>query len=176
MTPFDLEDALKSMVVIADTREQDTLQSRRRYMSIGVPVERETLRFGDYTAYCMLPNGEKFSLADKVVIERKCCLEELSGNFFQNRKRFEREFGRARDAGAKTYLLVENGSFDKIYFHDYKTKANPKSYAATAFTWLARYNCVIVFCGSVLSGQVIYEILYRELKERLENMESDADG
>lgn len=174
MDHFGVEAALKTMVVCIDTREKPTIWARRRYKQFGTPYESVALPFGDYSAYCTLPNGEQFSLVGKVHIERKMSLAELSGNFFQNRDRFEREFGRAAEAGAKIYLLVEGGSIDKIYNGDYETKVNPKSYVATFFAWLARYNCQIVFCEANKSGYVIHDILYRELKERLKEMVEDA--
>ena len=71
-------------------------------------------------------------------------------------------------------MLVENGSVDKIYDGDFGTKANKKSCVAKFFTWLARYNCQIVFCEANKSGYVIHDILYRELKERLKEMVEDA--
>ena len=49
MEIFDQKEVLRSFSVIADTREQTTDKSRRRYASMGVPVERATLDFGDYT-------------------------------------------------------------------------------------------------------------------------------
>ena len=41
---------------------------------------------------------------------------------------------------------------------------------ASIFAWLARYNCQVLFCSDLTSGQVIHDVLYRELKERLEQM------
>ena len=45
---------------------------------------------------------------NNIIIERKANLLELCGNFCQGRKRFEREFIRAKEAGAKIYLLIED--------------------------------------------------------------------
>lgn len=167
MKSAEIAAALGSMVVLVDTREHNTACAQKRFEQFGTPYESATLPFGDYSAYCTLPNGERFSLVGKCHIERKMSLTELSNNFFQHRERFAREFERARDAGAKMYLLVENGSVDKIYRGDYRTAANPNSFTATMFTWLARYNCHLLFCDAGRSRQVIHDILYRELKERL---------
>lgn len=153
------------MVVICDTREQDTQKARQRLRRIGVPIVREKLDFGDYSVRC-----NRLDLSKSVVIERKMSLVELSQCFFQSRARFKREFERAESAKAKTYLLVEGGSFDKIYRHQYHTKAEPKAFIASLLAWLARYNCQIIFCDELTSGDLIHDILYRELKERLEAM------
>ena len=153
------------MVIVADTREQDTSMARARYRRMGVPVVRQKLNCGDYSAQC-----DRLSLVDKVVIERKMDLNELSQCFCQQRGRFVREFERAREAGIKTYLLIENASLDAAYRHQYQTKMDSRAMVASIFAWLARYNCQVLFCSDLTSGQVIHDVLYRELKERLEQM------
>ena len=173
MQPWDVSHALSTMTVLYDTREQMTDRAKRRLSKIGCPVERVKLDFGDYSAKC-----SALDLRGKVVIERKMDLNELSGCFCQQRSRFTREFQRAADAGAKTYLLIENASIDDVYRHAYKTKMAPEAMAASIWAWCARYNCQIVFCSAMNSGKVIHDILYRELKERLEAMpdEEVPDG
>ena len=55
-----------------------------------------------------LPAGPIYDISETVspccVIERKMSLEELAMCFGRGRDRFEREFQRARDAGAKIYI------------------------------------------------------------------------
>lgn len=68
------------------------------------------MNFGDYTAYVKLPNGKSFTLADKVVIERKMDLTELATCYTSQRERFTKEFERAKERGAKIYLLVEDAT------------------------------------------------------------------
>jgi hypothetical protein len=45
---------------------------------------------------------------------------------------------------------------------------------ASITAWMARYDCKVIFCKQEISGALIKEILYRELKERLER--GDYDG
>ena len=118
------------MVCLIDSREQDTIRARKRIQSIGLPVQRKALPFGDYSAYCTLPNGEVYSLENLVSIERKMDLTELCGCYCQSRKRFEREFIRAKDANAKVYLLIENASWEKAYSGLYRSKMRPESLVA----------------------------------------------
>lgn len=165
MQPWDVKTALETMTILVDTREQPTDRSRRRLARMGVPHERIKLDFGDYSAKC-----SALDLRDKVAVERKMDLNELSGCFCQQRGRFVREFQRAADAGAKTYLLIENASIDDVYRHAYKTQMSAESMAASIWAWCARYNCQLVFCSAANSGKIIHDILYRELKERLEAM------
>ena len=47
---------------------------------------------------------------------------------------------------------------------------NPKSLVGSILAWLARYNCQVIFCDKQTSGQLIYDILYREGRETLMRM------
>lgn len=171
MHPANIDAALKSMVVLVDTREQDTPRARKRMGQIGVPIERIALSFGDYSVKC-----NTLDLRNSVAIERKMDVDELAHCYCQDRKRFVREFERAREAGAKVYLLIENGSLDAVYAGNYRTRVRPFSLTASIMAWLARYECQILFCSEANSGQVIHDILYRELKERLEALPDEDIG
>lgn len=165
MNHFDVEEQLRHMTIVVDTREQDTQRARARYRRMGVPVIHEKLDCGDYSAKC-----PALDLSNKVVVERKMSLAELSQCYCQDRGRFQREFERARGRGIKIYLLIENASIDHIYAHKYRTNMAPKAMIASLFAWLARYDCQVLFCSEINSGSVIHDVLYRELKERLEEM------
>lgn len=169
MSPFELRAALESMVCLVDSREQDTPYLRARLAQMNCPHEREKLDFGDYSAKFQLPDGSWLDLRDKVVVERKMHLDELCNCFCNDRKRFTREFERAKDAGAKIYLLIENGSFESAYDGKYRSHMQPQALIASILAWLARYNCQIVMCSPKTSGKLIRDILYREGKERLES-------
>ena len=71
MTYNEITQILKSMVIIVDDREKDTPLLHQRLSSFPCAYMRKRLDFGDYSAEVTLPNGEKFSLADKVTIEKK---------------------------------------------------------------------------------------------------------
>ena len=165
--PVEIQNALDTMVVLIDTREQDTPAFRRRVSRLPCKWRREMCSFGDYSAACTLPDESPFSLNGTVAIERKMSLDELSRNYTVARKRFEREFGRMMDAGGKLYLMVENASWERVYGHKYKTRFDPKAYAASLCAWMARYDTPIVFCQPETAPALIYQILYREMRERL---------
>lgn len=169
MNPFEVNAALKSMVILWDTREQQTPRARKRLEQIQVPIERVALSFGDYSAKC-----DALDLRDSVAIERKMDLTELAHCYCQDRKRFTREFERAKESGAKLYLLIENGSLDDAYSGHYRARVHPASLTASILAWLARYDCQILFCSANNTGKVVYDVLYRELKERLEEMPDEA--
>ena len=175
MHPFEVEAALNSLTILVDTREQPTKQFEERIAAMGVPVVRHVLNFGDYSAKVTLPDGKEYSLEKTVCIERKMDIDELCGCFCKGRARFTREFERAKKAGAKTYLLVEGASWEKIIRHNYMSLMTPNALVASITAWMARYNCIIIFCTPDISGKLIKDILYREMKERLlfyENSES----
>ncbi len=164
MHPVDVEEALQSMVVLVDTREQQTATLQQRCKAFG-QWERMKLEAGDYSAKFRLPDGVWYFLPASV--ERKFGIDELCMCYCRERKRFEREFLRAQDAGIKLYLLVEDATWKKVYGGKYHSQMRPQSLTASIFAWLARYNCQIIFCEKELSGQMIRDILYREGKESL---------
>ena len=169
MNPFEVSSALKNLTLIVDTREQDTDRLRRRIRQTGLSFVRQKLDFGDYSAKTTLDNGTEFDISGSVSIERKMNLDELCACYCKGRKRFTREFERAKLAGAKVYLLIENANWEKAYNGSYRCKMSPQALTASLFAWLARYNCQIIFCKEETSGKIIREILYREMKERLES-------
>lgn len=173
MHEFEIEQALSNMVLLIDTREQITSRLEERLESAGLPWIRQKLDFGDYSAKCDL-----YDLSREVVIERKMNLDELAMCFGTQRKRFEREFLRAQEAGAKVYLLVENASWDVLHSEDsYKMRCHSrysaKAMIASLTAWMARYNMRVIFCNEHNSGKLIKQILFREMKEKLHGLDKD---
>ena len=169
--PVELEEALQTFSILVDTREQPTERAIKRYQSFGVPYKRAKLEYGDY-AYQYELNGEAVmntaaSVKCPVVVERKMNLDELAGCFTHDRERFKREFERAKEAGARVYLLVENGNFENLANGKYRSRLHPNAFLSSVLAWQARYDMRLLFCKEESSGRLIREILYRELKERL---------
>ena len=174
MTHFEVQAALENMVLLVDTREQPTPYFDRRMKETGMPYIRQKLDFGDYSIKCTLEDETELDFSGSVSIERKMNFDELCQCYTSGRKRFENEFLRAKDKGAKIYLLVENGSWEKAIEGHYRSRMNPKAFVASLTAWLARYNCQLIFCQPETTGKLIREILYREVKERLEGREFDG--
>jgi ERCC4-type nuclease len=167
LTPFEEMDALSGMVCLVDTREQDTPRSRQRLRAFN-KVERHKLDFGDYSAKFPMPDGTWLSLEDKCVIERKMSIDELCVCFCQQRARFEREFERAKAAGARTYLLIESATWENVYAGKYKSRMSEKSLIASLLAFLARYDCQVIFCRPETTGLLMRDILYYEARQRME--------
>ena len=170
MHGFEIDTALKTLTVLVDTREQPTPRLKKRIKDMGIPAVRCKLDIGDYSAKVMLSDGTEYGLEKAVCVERKMNIDELCSCFCRERARFTREFERAKKAGAKIYLLVEGASWEKIYRHNYMSLMTPNALAASITAWLTRYNCVLIFCQPETSGRLIKEILYREMKERLNQL------
>lgn len=178
MQPHDEIEMLKSMVVYTDTREQPTKRAFKRYEAFGVPFERKTLSYGDYTYNAQLPSGKWLFDEDKTVsgyavVERKMDLDELANCLTHSRDRFEREFQRAKEHNARIFLLVEDATWENLMNGKYRSKFNANAYLASLCAWIVRYDLQLVFCKEESSGRIIKELLYRDLKERIERGELD---
>lgn len=176
MDIFDQKKVLESFEILVDTREQLSKRAEARYSSFGSPYKRATLNYGDYTYNATLPGGTNIlDISDTIqplcAVERKMDLDELAQCFTHSRARFEREFKRAKENGARIYLLVENANWENLINGKYRSRFNSKAFIASVIAWQIRYDLQLLFCKEETSGQLIKEILYRDLKERLENGE-----
>lgn len=188
MHPIEIENTLNRLVVLTDSRERDTESFHRRMDEFGL-WERRKLDYGDYSAISIRDNGEEVSLVGKVHIERKMSLDEIIGNFCEDgkrspsvvawngehltdkvRNRFEWELKRAKLDGAKIYLVIENGGWEKIYGHKYHSKMADKAVIATFMAYMARYDVSVLFINDRLSGKFIREILKYEMREELKKL------
>lgn len=169
MNNFEIERSLESMRLLIDTREQPTERYERRIEQIGLPYERRKLNYGDYSCECTLPDGSTLDFSNRVAIERKMNLDEICMCCGRERKRFEREFERAKEDGCRIYLLVEDGNWEKSYGGKYRSLLNPAALTASLNAFRARYGMQLDFCKEETTGKLIHDILYRELKEYLQN-------
>lgn len=175
MDHFEVAEALGSFRIIVDTREQETPKAVERYTAFGVPHERATLNYGDYCGQIDLGgvpiNDTSKPIRARCVIERKMSLDELAMCFTRGRDRFKREMERATASGATVFLLVEGATYEGIINHRYRSRFKPAAFLASLTAWTVRYNLRPVFCKAETSGALIKEILYRDMKERLEQGE-----
>jgi len=176
MDIFQIEDVLNTFEVLIDTREHDTPELHKRCDAFGVPWSRAKLNYGDYTYNVTFPDGSKLYDIEKPIdpfcaVERKESLTELSGNFTKGRARFRREFERAADKDARIYLICEGGSWESVINGKYRTQFHPNTYMASLVAYVVRYNANVLFCKAETTPRLIKEILYRDLKERLEKGE-----
>lgn len=167
-THFEIDRMLQSMMILVDTREQDTPQLKKRLEGLERPFRRHKLDYGDYSCEITKPDGNVLCMANKIAIERKMNLDELCNCFTNGRERFQREFERAQSDGAKVYLLVERASWEKIFAGTYRSKMKPEALSASILAWCARYNLTPLFCRPDDTGKMIARILRYEVKAMLE--------
>ena len=174
MHPTEIKDALKTFTIVVDSREQPNERALKRYSSFGCQWERQKLDYGDYTAFFSVPDMGTVSLDKKAVVERKMSVDELCACYTHDRDRFVREFDRAKQDGAKIYLLIEESSWERVYSGNYRSKMQPQSLVGSILAFLARYDCQILMCKKETSGKLIHDILYREARELMERMCADG--
>lgn len=171
MTKSKLDSVLSSAIVLVDTRERETERLKSRLKSMGYQYERVKLDYGDYSVRINI-DDRVIDLSNRFSIERKMGLDECCLCFTKERARFEREFQRAKEAGARIYLLIEDASWEKIFLHDYRSKTSPMSLIGSLLSWQIRYNLHIIMCHNKCSGKMIQGIISHEIKEyiREENL------
>lgn len=108
-----------------------------------------------------------FPFKTQIVVERKCSLDELAMCLGKQRDRFEQEFLRAADKGARIYLLVENASWEKLFAGDYRSRMSPQSLIGSLIAWSARYNLNVIFCKAETTGKLLRKIFQYNLHELL---------
>lgn len=91
-------------MILIDTREQKYDHVREAFDEMGVPYDRTKLYVGDYT----LVNDQS------VCIDRKQNLQEVYSNVIQQHDRFRREVVRAKTAGIKLIILVEDPAIEEL--------------------------------------------------------------
>lgn len=84
-------------MILVDTREQKNSHVEKAFGKLGIPFDRTKLYVGDYT----LPNDQS------VCVDRKAGLQEVYANTVQQHQRFRAECTRAKQAGIRLIVLVE---------------------------------------------------------------------
>lgn len=182
MTHFEIENTLKTITILVDTREKPTEEYQRRLRDMECDYKTEALPYGDYSCKVSLPNEETLDFSRKVVVERKQNFDEIIQNFLDQdsiqmnadgikTNRFQREFLRASTDGCRVYLLIENASWENALNGKYRSRLHKNAFTAFLLAWMVRYRLIPIFCKAETTGKLIKEILYREVKEYLQNME-----
>lgn len=167
MLPYEIDNAMKSMRIVIDTREKKNAHITAALQARDCPFLAQKLNYGDYTCEYDIAEKNGIIFADKAVVERKANLDELAGNITKERARFDREFQRASAAGAKVFLMIEGGSYDDIKKHLYRSQMPPSAYLNTLFSWQQKYNITVSFVSKQFAADYIYGTLFMALKNYL---------
>ena len=168
-TDKEIKTLLKSIVILIDSRENVNQHITKWFEEKKIPYRVEKLETADYS-FLISANPElgiprELYFTDEIKIERKASLEELSGNFTNDRLRIESEFIRNK---GKCTLLIENADYSDIISHKYKTEYNPSSFLATLHSFSDRYDIPFIFIkDNKCSAQFIYYTFYYHLRNYL---------
>lgn len=165
MTDKQLDDILKSIVILVDTREQKNDHIIDFFKANNIKYEYQKLNVGDYSFRVdKLPelNGELIA-----TVERKNSLDEICGNFTASRERFVREFERSLESGVNVHLMIENATWKKIFGKSYRSMLPAKSFVASLLTFSIRYSLQVWFLTPSEAGAFILNVLVYELREYL---------
>ena len=151
--------------IIIDTREKPkAIANIKKYFDAhGIEYESKKLDFGDY-------------MTDEhggISIDRKQNINELAKNCTIEHDRFKRELERARNAGAKLVILVEQNRYtfrtDHITIHEpldlirwqskYSVVNGDRVYRILC-KWMNEYDLDVVFCAKQSTGRMITKILF----------------
>lgn len=118
-----------------------------------IPFKIQHLKAGDY-GFSL--NGKP----QKIIIERKNSLNELSGNLSTEtkRNRFYIEFDKLEKC--EKVLLIENDSIDNLISGTYGTGFNINSYIANLILLLKRKNIQLFFINRYNMGFWILKLFY----------------
>ena len=168
-TDKELDELIKSLTILVDTREKSNQHLLDYWDSKGIFHKKKALDYGDYSF--MIPANEKLSIPRDLyfnttcVIERKASLEEISNNLTKERDRFEKELCLAPKTKV---LLIENASYEDIATGNYDTKYNRKSFIASIHSFWFKYNIPVMFMpNNQYSGLFIREYFEYFLKNYL---------
>lgn len=145
-TDKEKQEIINSMVVLVDTREKNNQTLLDIWDKKGLKYKKKKLDYGDYSV--MIPKNDKLNIPrdiyfdQKIVVERKGSLSEISGNLTNGRDRLEKKLALSP---VHKVMLIENGSFEDIANGNYDTQYNKKSFLASLFTFQFRYDMPIVY-------------------------------
>lgn len=151
--------------IIVDTREKPKAIDGilEHFDKAGISYERSKLLFGDYMDYNR----------PGVVIDRKQNIAELAKNCTVEADRFKREMEKAKRAGARLVILVEQNRYqdrgkwirvqtidDLMTWSSPNTQVRGEKVYRVLASWRAKWPISVEFCDKRSTGRKIVEILY----------------
>jgi ERCC4-type nuclease len=151
---MNIDDFRKYARILVDTREKNNFGIINFFNENEIKWKSHKLDFGDYS---LEVDGRSYET--RIIIERKGSLDELAGNLTKGRERFCREFERAHKEKCQVTLMIENGSWEKIEKHEYRSLFAPKAYEASLKTWSNKFMFDIEFVTKKKAGEFILQKL-----------------
>ena len=154
-------------LLLIDTREKPkAIQGITKTIDrAGIEHERTKLLFGDYMDWNK----------PGIVVDRKQSIQELAQNCSRDHVRFRAELERAKKAGARLVILVEQNRYkdgdewrhvediaDLMYWTSPHTTIRGEKVYRVLRGWMAKYDIDVQFCDKRSTGKRILEIIYDE--------------
>lgn len=166
-TDKEIELICSKTIIDIDSREKSCKHITDTFDQSNIKYEVSKLSFSDYTFHIpSIPelDIEETSFANHISIERKSGLDELAGNFTQNRERFKREFERHKGL---MILMIECDSYADIFKENYKSKITPQSFIGSLHSFSVKYDTPFIFIPKEYAGRYIYFTFYYYLRHIL---------
>lgn len=154
-------------LLLIDTREKPkAIQGITKTIDrAGIEHERTKLLFGDYMDWNK----------PGIVVDRKQNIQELAQNCTRDHVRFRAELDRAKKAGSRLVILVEQNRYkdgdewvhvegiaDLMYWTSPHTTIRGEKVYRVLRGWMAKYDIDVQFCDKRSTGKRILEIIYDE--------------
>lgn len=153
--------------LIIDSREK--AKAIKSILSVfdsnGISYETSKLLFGDYMDFSR----------PQIVVDRKQNIAELAKNCTTDHARFARELERAKKAGSRLIILVEQNRYkdrdkwvrvetisDLMLWSNPHTTIRGEKVFRILSSWMAKYPIEVRFCDKRNTGKEILKIIYGE--------------
>ena len=151
--------------LIIDSREKPKAIQNilRTFDAEGVQWEKSKLLFGDYMDFSR----------PQIVVDRKQNIAELAKNCTVDHERFKRELERAKKAGSRLIILVEQNRYkdrgkwihveditDLMLWSSPHTTIRGERVFRILSSWCAKYPIEVRFCDKRQTGKEILRIIY----------------
>jgi len=168
-TNAQIEEILKSITIIVDTREQKNQHILDYFNAKGIKHINRKLDVGDYSF--LIPDifnpDILYDYSKHFSIERKGSLEEVSNNIGTGRTAFENELKLARFNNTSLSIAIEDCSLADICNGNYNTKYSKEAFIGSVLTFKHRYNVDFNFVSKADMGRFIYLNAYYYLRNTL---------
>ena len=156
--------------LIIDSREKPKAIENilKVFDSKGINYETSKLLFGDYMDFSR----------PQVVVDRKQTIAELAKNCTTDHDRFVRELERAKKAGSRLVILVEQNRYkdrekwvrvetieDLMLWSNPHTTIRGEKIFRILSSWIAKYPIEVRFCDKRNTGKEILKIIYGDRHE-----------
>lgn len=165
-TDNEIKQILESICIVCDTREKENKHILDVFDKRGIAYVNRCLPCGDYSVE--IPKNPELGIlkdldfSNKIIIERKGCLDELAKNYTKERDRLKKEFS---IAPKNKVMIIENANYTDLLSGNYKSEYNSKAFWASIHSFWHEFNLPVFFIKDPkYSAAFIYGYFYYYLR------------